>query len=181
LPRSVSRALEQVRVHPDAGLVLPSALPAKADLEQAERIMAERLRPVEEQDAKRCFAKLLTTFEPNTKLGGPETKIRFVAWLEALRDVPGDLWAKATDNCIASLEWMPKPAQFRAQVDGEIAERARQARLLKDLKAATGQPFVREPPEVRLRGLIQSYRKIGNERRAKELELELQALLMDSP
>jgi hypothetical protein len=172
----VSRALSEITVHPDAGIALPSSLPPKAELQQAERILTSRMEPVSENEAKRCFAKLLTTFEPSTKLGGTETRIRFAAWFEALSDIPADLWRKATDACIAGIEWMPKPAQFRGQVGDELAERARQLKLVRELAAKDEVPFVREPADVRLRGMIASYRKIGNERRAQELELQLKAL-----
>ncbi len=182
LPRSVSRALSDVTFHPDAGIVLPSNLPSKADIEQAERILRQRMQPVEEHEAKRCFAKLLATFEPLTKLGGLETKVRFVAWFDALKDIPGDLWQKATEGCCTSLEWMPKPVQFRAQIDDVLAERLRQTRALEELAkgAKNATPYVREPADVRLRSMIASYRRVGNERRAQELELQLQALL-DKP
>lgn len=182
MPLSVRRALDELASqHPDIPKRLPDTLPPISDLEAGYVALESRLAPVEENHAKRCFARLLVTFEPTTKLGDRETRVRFAAWLEACRDIPGDLWEIATSGCCQALKWMPKPVEFRDQVREELDTRTKQVRQARDMLEAARHAKPIEPPqkesrEVMLRMLIKSARTRGDMARAIHWETELAAL-----
>jgi hypothetical protein len=158
---------------------MPDRLPTPGDLRDAitrcHRTLDGRVSPA---FARQCFAKMVTAFEPNAKPSGDETRLRMAVWLEACGDMNDALWADATTEAIQTMKWMPKPAEFRALVTPQIDKaRKRKERLLKMLQpgmaTAAANPFVKEPTAVRLRGMRDSFRKVGSEAKAAIYEREL--------
>lgn len=153
----------------------PATLPTAPDLRVAiqicERTTEGRVTPA---FARVCFAKMLTAFEPNSKPSGDETRLRMSVWLEACGDLNDALWAEATAEAIQSMKWMPKPAEFRALVINQVRtahKRKERLRMMLDMVGKpTAKPFVREPDNVRIRGMRDSFRKVGDTFRAARYE-----------
>jgi len=87
-------------------------------------------------------------------------------WLEANSDLGDALWSMATLAAIQGSRWMPKPAEFRKLVQARLDERQRRTercRVMLDALGRQGQkPFQREPVTVRVRGLGDAFRRVGN-------------------
>lgn len=163
--------------HPNLGWRPPARLPTPADLRNAiagcERLLSARATPA---FAKQCIAKLMVAFEPNTKLTADETRLRATIWLEANGDLCDGLWAEATAAAIRGLKWMPKPSEFRELVEPRLDGARRHLPRLKEMLEAHSKPaapFVPEPWDVRIRGLRDSWRKVGNVGRAAQYERQL--------
>ena len=189
LPSSVERALADALSleHPDVPWSLPAILPSVQDLRSALTLLA--LPAVDARHAAWCFARLLLAFEPNgSKASAEETKLRMAVWTEANADLGNDLWSKATLAAVQQLKWMPKPAEFRALVDDELARRiARLARCRRMLAMAeareagggsqgsTDSAPRREPASrlERLHETIRLYRKHGRVADAERVEENL--------
>lgn len=160
---------------------MPAKLPTPGDIREAitrcNRTLEGR---VSSAFARQCFAKLVTAFEPNAKPSGDETRLRMAVWLEACGDLNDALWADATSEAIQTMKWMPKPSEFRAMVSPQLDRaRTRKYRLEKMADAAAkgeNKPFVREPYEVRIRGMRDSFRKVGNIFKAAGYERDLARL-----
>ena len=118
-----------------------------------------------------------TAFEPNAKPSGDETRLRMAVWLEACGDLNDALWADATSEAIQTMKWMPKPAEFRAlvapQLDRARMRKYRLEKMAEALKKGENKPFVREPGDVRIRGMRDSFRKLGNIFKAAGYERDL--------
>lgn len=110
------------------------------------------------QHAKRCIARL-------------------AVWLEANGDLGDQLWSIATLGAIRGSQWMPKPAEFRKLVPGQLDERqCRKERCRAMLDAMGGKgpkPFQGEPEPVRVRGLRDAFRRVGNIAKAALCERQL--------
>lgn len=173
--------------HPDVPWQVPARLPTVPDLRAAigkcDAILEGRVTPA---FAKQCLAKLLVAFEPNTKLGADDMRLRAMVWMEACGDLNDGLWAEATADAIRSLKWMPKPAEFRALVERRTADAARHRERLKAMLAAhtsrpTPPPFVPEPIETRLRGMRDTFRRLGMIGKAAGYERELAEIEKRAP
>lgn len=158
---------------------MPARLPKPADIRDAIMRCDRTLegRGVSPAHARQCFAKLLAAFEPSAKASGDETRLRMAVWLEACGDLNDALWAAATTEAIQTLKWMPKPAEFRAIVTPQLDLARRQKHRLEQMAEAVAyganKPFVREPDDVRIRGLRDSFRKIGSLHKAAGYERSL--------
>lgn len=155
---------------------MPATLPTPADIREAitrcNRTIEGRVSPAV---ARQCFAKLVTAFEPSAKPSGDETRLRLAVWLEACGDLNDALWIEATAEAIQTLKWMPKPAEFRALVAPQV-DRARQRKYRLEKMAfakTTPKPFVHEPEQVRIKGMRDSFRKVGNLIKASLYERDL--------
>lgn len=154
----------------------PARLPPIGDIRAAmDRCDLTLLGHVSPAVARQCFAKLAMAFEPGTKLTGDETRLRMSVWMEACGDLNDALWIDATTQAIQSLKWMPKPAEFRALVAPQIDLARKRRRRLEAMEEAArrppaAQPFVREPDEVRIRGMRDSFRKVGDMFKAAKYE-----------
>jgi hypothetical protein len=123
--------------------------------------------------AKQCLAKLLVAFEPNTKLSADDMRLRAMVWLEACGDLNDALWAEATTEAVKAFKWMPKPSEFRELVEPRRVHAQRGREKLQAMLAALDRPqaqFKAEPVEVRLRGMRDSFRKVGDIRKAAHYE-----------
>jgi hypothetical protein len=173
--------------HPDVPWQVPAKLPPRNDLLSAiaemERLIRERVTPAY---AKQCIAQLMVAFEPNTKLSADETRLRAMVWIEANGDLCDGLWREATQECIRTLKWMPKPSEFRAAVEHRVTSARRYLDKLKAMLEAHNRPaeqFQPEPRVDRLRGDINRWRKFGDCVMGRDLkatairsEIELAAL-----
>jgi hypothetical protein len=176
LPHWLSDILDEE--HPDLPWQPPAKLPTPHDIRDAIQrcdLTLEGRSTV--AHARLCFAKLVMAFEPGSKLSGEETKLRMAVWLEACGDLNDALWTDATSQAIQTMKWMPKPAEFRALVSGQIDQaRKRKERLRKMLDAVgkpAAKPFVRETDAERFRGMRDSFRKVGNLFKAAGYERDL--------
>lgn len=166
--------------HADLGWQAPATLPTQHDLRDAIQRCNNTLDgQVTPAHARQCFAKLIMAFEPTSKLTGDETRLRMSVWLEACGDLNDALWTDATTQALQTLKWMPKPAEFRALVSGQIdVARRRMNRLVKMLDLVgrpVAKPFTREPEGVRLRAMVNSFRKVGDLSKAAQYERRLAA------
>lgn len=162
--------------HPDVPWK-PKAIGTVSDLRAAlfrvETLLSGR---VTEAYAKQCFAKLMVAFEPNTKLSGDETRMRMAVWLEANGDLPDELWAEATSEAIRGLKWMPKPGEFRDLAVPHIHRAKLRVSRIKAMINAHAQgdmPYERDPWEVRIKTMRDTFRRIGNVARASMYERQL--------
>lgn len=165
--------------HPDVPWQPPARLPTPGDIRDAiARVDRTLVGNVSSAVARQCFAKLAMAFEPGTKLSGDEARLRMAVWLEACGDLGDALWIDATKEAIQTLKWMPKPAEFRALVSHQIDTARKQKRRLEAMaelaqRPPVKAPFVRESAEARLRGMINSFRKVGQIHRAAVYEHSL--------
>lgn len=166
--------------YPDVPWRVPDRLPALTDLRdmlaRCDMVLRGEVNP---GFAKQCIAKLMVAFEPNTKLSADETRIRAMVWLEACGDLNNALWAQATDEAIKSLKWMPKPSEFRALMQEHVDMAKRRQVRIQAMIEAHGRPqqaFVPEPPHVRIRGMRDSFRRVGDLAKAIKYERELAAI-----
>ena len=154
--------------HPDLPWQPPAKLPTLADIRDAiARVDRTLVGNVSSAVARQCFAKLAMAFEPGTKLSGDEARLRMAVWLEACGDLNDALWIAATSEAIQTLKWMPKPAEFRALVAPQLDLARKRRRRLEAMADAARKPpvqagFVRESDEVRIRGMRDSFRKVGD-------------------
>lgn len=100
--------------------------------------------------------------------------MRFAAYFNACCDMPDDVWSRAKDECIRTLKWMPKPAEFR-QAAGQRFERLHfgLARCEKELEASMAKqkaPFIAEPLIVRLRTMRDAYGRLDDKERVAKYE-----------
>lgn len=180
LPKSVASALENdTPEHPDIPWSLPAKIPPINDLKAALQTLEARMRPADDTLMGACFAKLVAIFEPpGTKLTGPELRLRLEVWREVTKDIPADLFQTGIEACCASLKWMPKPVEVREMIGEQLDRRTKAIRRIKQMIEAADRPvgaFVREPWDVRVRGMRDSYRKIGNFAKAQAYEDQLAA------
>jgi len=138
-----------------------------------------------EGHAAYCLAKLVMAFEPNTKLTAEQTRLRLAVWLEANGDLGEELWSTATLSAIRGSQWMPKPAEFRKLVQAKFEERQRRKERCRAMLDALGghgpKPFQREPLPVRVRGLRDAFRRVGNVAKAALYERELAEIETRAP
>lgn len=173
MPHWLSDILDEE--HADLPWQPPAKLPTPHDIRDAiqrcDLTLEGRVTPA---FARQCFAKLTMAFEPNTKLSGDDTRLRVAVWIEACGDLNDALWADATGQAIQTMKWMPKPAEFRSLVSPQLdraRKRKERLRKMQDLLAnPVEKPFVREPLPVRLRGMRDSHRKVGNTFKAASYE-----------
>jgi hypothetical protein len=186
LPRSVERALADSLSlgHPDVPWTPPATLPPAAELRLALEILDGQCQ-TGEGHAAYCLAKLVMAFEPNTKLTAEQTRLRFAVWLEANGDLGDDLWSTATLASIQGSQWMPKPAEFRKLVQAKLDERQRRKERCRAMLDAMGgqgpKPFQREPEPVRVRGLRDAFRRVGNVAKAALYERQLAEIETRAP
>ena len=186
MPRSVERALADSLAlgHPDVPWTPPASLPPAAELRLALEILDGQGHAAE-RHAGFCLAKLVMAFEPNTRLTAEQTRLRLAVWLEANGDLGDELWSIATLAAIQGSQWMPKPAEFRKLVQAKFDERQRRkerCRAMLDALGGRGQkPFQREPLPVRVRGLRDAFRRVGNIAKAALYERELAEIETRAP
>lgn len=159
--------------HPDVPWRLPLEMPSRADTAAGIAILEGALRPVDRQFAATCLQKLAVGFNMAQTAG--EAKLRLEVWLEANGDLPGDLWESATRGLLQTYKFgMPKPSNLREEVDerfrGRKQDLARAREMIDQAPAARQQ---REPHEVRVRAMRDSFRNIDNIFKAARYEREL--------
>lgn len=191
MPSGVERAIADSLSleHPDIPWTLPASLPTVGDLHAAIAVLT--VPPATRKHVSWCLSKLQLAFEPQTKLSEDDKRLRAETWYEACSDFDDELWSKATLEAIQSKKWMPKPAEFRQLVAAKLTERATKLSRCRQMLEAQGgrfengirvtpgakaKPFQREPEDVRLRGMRDSFRKIGNMGKAARYERELAKL-----
>lgn len=112
-------------------------------------------------------------------------RLRLAVWLEANSDLGDELWSIATLAAIQGSQWMSKPAEFRKLVQARLDERQRRTeRCRATLDALGGQgqkPFQREFVPVRMRGLRDAFRRVGNITKAGLYERELAEIETRAP
>lgn len=166
--------------------VAPRSLPTKSQLEQALELYERWLTPSGAQGVADVLSHLhLVTVAPSTD-GMTELEIRdfLVAQVGAyaahVGHVPLGILRKAAKACADASRWLPKPAELLEHATPALLERRAQRDRLAKLIANYDAPkleakrYEREPDDERLAGIIRSYRKHGNHRRADELEQEFQ-------
>lgn len=183
MPATLKRALADSFAldHPDVPWQFPATLPSVRDLREGIEILTEATARCSRKHAAFCLAKLSIAFESGTKLSADDARMRVEIWLEACGDVPDDLWSKATIATIQTSKWMPKPAEFRAQVEAELDARNKQLMRCRAMLDKSGQApvvgeFQRDPEDVRLRTIRDSWRRLGNLPRAAKAERDLAKL-----
>jgi len=173
--------------HPDVPWKPPAKLPTPGDIRDAiQRCDLTLEGKVSSAVARMCFAKLVMAFESGSKLTGDETKLRMAVWVEACGDLNDALWLDATTEAIQTMKWMPKPAEFRALVAPQIDLARKRRRRLEAMADAARRPaqataFVREPYEVRIRGMRDSFRKVGDLYKAASYERQLAGIEKRKP
>lgn len=178
-------SLARVTDSPDTPLQLPAALPPAADLRAAIQILEGRLRRVTAKHAVRCLGKLLVALDP-TRHTAEETEFRAVVWIEACGDLNDELWSEATLACIQTSKWMPKPAEFRAQVEAKVDGWKRELKHCRRMldgvhRPVSSEPFVPEPEDIRLRHLRDSLLRFGKRDRAAVWERQLASVEQREP
>ena len=180
MPASLKRALADPFAwgnHPDIPWRLPDKLPPTPDLVRGAELLQAQLARVDRKHAAYCLGKLLVGF--NERKTADETKLLLEVWLEACGDVPNDLWSAGILELLKTHKFgMPKPPHFREAVDAELKERQKhlkRAQEMLDKARETPKPaaFVREPQDVRIRGLRDSFRRIGKVAKAASYERQL--------
>jgi hypothetical protein len=149
LPRGVESALADALSleHPDVAWSLPETLPAESDLRTAVSMLV--VTPAAAKHIAYCLSKLTLAFEPATKLDPQMAMLRAEVWLEACGDLGDELWSKATIEAIRSSKWMPKPAELRAFVANDLAERAKKLERCKAmLRAVADRARLEAPPSA---------------------------------
>jgi hypothetical protein len=140
-------------------------------------------RRADDRTIAACLAALVIAFEPNTKLSAEATRLRFEVWKQANADLGDRLWRAATERAIASLRWMPKPAEFRDLVGPALEKRARERRRCEAMLAAHARRRNAPPPmppateEQRTRELIDLYVKHDRPDDVARLQRRLDELL----
>jgi hypothetical protein len=181
LPRLVAQALRQAEAdhHPDVPWKPPAVLPGAEALRVALAMLTPH--PAEDRIIASCMAALVIAFEPNTRLSPEATRLRFTVWKEANGDLGNALWQLATERAIRGLRWMPKPAELREQVRGELQARDQRRRrceqMLEEGLRRRNAPVVRETLEDRLRNTVAIYRKYERVADAERVQRKLDALL----
>lgn len=141
------------------------------------------LRPSTKAHAAQCIAKLAVA--ANFQQSKDEARMRLEVWWEANGDLPADLWEDATRTLLQTFKFgMPKPADLRGLVQDELQARKYQRSKLREMIERAGrekQPYVREPYEVRIRGLRDSWHKVGKIRKAAQYERHLAELEQREP
>jgi hypothetical protein len=170
----------------------PATLPPAAELRLALEIL-DGQGQTGERHAGFCLAKMVVAFEPNTRLTAGQTRLRLPVWQGANGDLGDELWSITTLAAIQGSQWMPKPAEFRKLVQARFDERQRRKERCRAMLDALGskgpKPFQREPEPVRVRGLPDAFRRVGNfakaalyERRLAEIETRApEAWAVDAP
>lgn len=187
LPNSVERALADSLSleHPDVPWAPPEVPPPTADLRAALQILEAQMAPATPKHVAWCLAKLMMAFEPSTKLGPDETKLRAAVWLEACGDLGDALWSKATMAAIQSSKWMPKPAEFRALVDKQLAERAKRLQRCRAmLDGSRPAAPVEQPIPTRIGRLMHTrsiYERMGRTMDVERLDREIAREQGNSP
>lgn len=181
MPNSVERALADSLSleHPDVPWAPPEVPPPTSDLRAALQILEAQSAPATAKHVAWCLAKLMMAFEPATKLSGEETKLRAAVWLEACGDLGDELWSKATMAAIQSSKWMPRPAEFRALVDRQMAERGKRLQrcreMLNGTRAKAAQPSEQPIPTRigRLQHTRAIYERMGRTADVERLDREI--------
>ena len=163
----------------------PAVIPLKATLEAALVAYDAMLRPCGASGIANMMAHtmLVTAIPGLDGLDQVEQRDHLVAQVGAyvvhLVHLPLDILTEAARAHCNESKWFPKPAELLKFAAPSLFERQQQrARLVAlianyDAHRLGSKPYVKPPYEERVRGMIASYRKIGNERRAQELEAEL--------
>lgn len=140
-------------------------------------ILEGALRPVDRAHAATCLQKLAVGF--NMAQTAAEARLRLEVWLEANGDLPGDLWTLGTVELLRTYKFgMPKPPHLREVIDSELSARQADLRRAKEMleHAASAAKPEREPREVRLRTMRDSFRKYGDILKAAHYEKTLAKL-----
>ncbi len=175
MPVSLKRALADYT--PSYGLPVGSPVPSLSDLRAGLEAIEFSLISATRQEVAECVAKLSVGF--NLQQTKDEAKMRLEVWVEAVGDLPRDLLFKGARALLQSYQFgMPKPSNLREIVQDEFGKRQEDLRhtkaLLEQVRTQPdGKPFVREPWEVRVRSLRDSWRKVGNVERAAGYERQL--------
>jgi hypothetical protein len=152
-------------------------MPPIDDLRLGISILQAQLQHVDRNHARYCLSKLVVGF--NERKTADESKLLLEVWLEANGDLPDDLWSAGTRELLRAHKFgMPKPVHLREAVEAQFRERNRALRRAQEmLDAANDKPkaqgFVPEPRDIRLRGMRDSFRKVGKVRKAAGYEREL--------
>lgn len=182
MPPSLKQALADPFAfgnHPDVPWRLPEKLPPFPDLQAGVRILEGQLQRVDRKHAAFCLSKLLVGF--NERKTGDEVRMLLEVWIEACGDLPADLWSTGTLGLLQTHKFgMPKPVHLREQVADRFNERATNLRRAQEMLGVAregpkaGAPWV--SPETmadRLRGMRNSFRKVGNVFKAAHYERKL--------
>lgn len=162
---------------PQHGLSVGSPVPTVTDVRTGIAAIEYTLVPATRQQIAECVAKLAVGF--NFQQTKDEARARVEVWVEANGDLPHDLLVKGTKALLQSYQFgMPKPSNLREIIAADLADRRQQftyARMLLEVacKRAAEPPRPREPVDVRIKGLRDSFRKIGKMRKAAGYERSL--------
>lgn len=164
---------------PQYGLPVGQRAPTVAECRAGIEAIEYSLVPATRQQIAECVAKLAIGF--NLQQTKDEARMRVEIWVEANGDLPHDLWVKGTTGLLQSYQFgMPKPPNLREMVDAEFCGRRLQlshARMMLESarQQPSDQPFQRESWGVRVRGLRDSFRRIGQIAKAANYERQLAA------
>lgn len=175
LPASLRAALDDPYAfgnHPDVPWKLPDVLPPIPDLRAGIAALEGGIQPVDRQLAATCLQKLAVGF--NLVQTKDEARLRLEVWMEANGDLPADLWTAGTTELLRSYKFgMPKPPHLREVVEARYEERKRDLRRTREMLERAPEPRTpaeREPWDVRVKGMRDSFRKIGNIHKAAHYE-----------
>lgn len=171
---SVRRAIADPLVlgdQPAARWTVPADLPPIADLRAALTALRAELAPVKPKDARWCLGKVAKRFG---------ITVDRYAWMAAHGKMPLDLWRKAT-LAVLQRDERPTVESFGAAVADLLARRRTDLARVEAMIAKTMAPkpvaqFVPEPPEVRLRTLLDAAERRGDTAAAARYERELAVL-----
>lgn len=162
---------------PEYGLPVGQRPPTPAECRAGIEAIEFSLVQATRQQIAECVAKLVIGF--NMQQTKDEARMRVEVWVEANGDLPHDLWVKGTTSLLQSYQFgMPKPSNLREAVSAELDERRlklSRARMLLEVVRSkpADRPYVREPRDVRIRAMRDSFRKVGNVFKAAGYEREL--------
>ena len=153
-------------------------------------VLAEGLRAIDSQlvpagpngVSQALAALMLTTKRPNTnglsrEQTGAFLQEQLAEYQRLLQHIPKHVLAAAADAHVKRpSNFFPTVAELlefaQPEYDKLLRFKARIERLMRGEAKPKPPPFVPEPYEVRMAAMIASYRKVGNHRRAAQLEIE---------
>ena len=140
------------------------------------------LVPVEPKFLAACVAKLaILPTRDSSKIGQALYTDNFI---DACGHYPQDLWTFACIELLKTKSFRPSPAEFIAVAAEPLLLRQRMLQRVKQMLSFTPEPtaaFVPEPPDVRHRGMRDSYARFGKLDRAWVHEQQLASLEARSP
>lgn len=168
---------------PAYGLPVGHRYPAVGDMNIGLRTLRQGLDPADKSVAAECVAKLAVG--ANLQQSREEARMRLEVWWEANGDLPADLWRAGTTALLQGFKYgMPKPSDLRERVQAKLDERQRDiAKLEKMIQRAKGEakPYEREPANVRIKGLRDTFKRIGQRHKAAMYEMQLAEMESRAP